>query len=203
MGAGLGGGSSDAATVLLGLNQLWQLGLSRERLIDIARPLGADVPIFVYGQNAYATGIGDIFEPISLPDRWFVLFMPNVHVATAGIFSAPELTRDTKPIRIHGFTAMAGRNDLQPVVEARQPAVRQAIQLLQQAADQVVSGNGREAENTITVRMTGSGACVFAATQSHATALALLQEVQRVSKKIVVARQTSGSERITMRGVKR
>ena len=145
MGAGLGGGSSDAATVLLGLNQLWQLGLSRERLIDIARPLGADVPIFVYGQNAYATGIGDIFEPISLPDRWFVLFMPNVHVATAGIFSAPELTRDTKPIRIHGFTAMAGRNDLQPVVEARQPAVRQTIQLLQQAADQVVSGNGREA----------------------------------------------------------
>ena len=197
MGAGLGGGSSDAATVLLGLNQLWQLGLSRERLIDIARPLGADVPIFV--RNAYATGIGDIFEPISLPDRWFVLFMPNVHVATAGIFSAPELTRDTKPIRIHGFTAMAGRNDLQPVVEARQPAVRQAVQLLQQAADQVVSGNGREAENAITVRMTGSGACVFAATQSHATALALLQEVQRVSKKIVVARQTSGSERITMR----
>ena len=199
MGAGLGGGSSDAATVLLGLNQLWQLGLSRERLIDIARPLGADVPIFVYGQNAYATGIGDIFEPISLPDRWFVLFMPNVHVATAGIFSAPELTRDTKPIRIHGFTAMAGRNDLQPVVEARQPAVRQAVQLLQQAADQVVSGNGREAENAITVRMTGSGACVFAATQSHAAALALLQEVQRASKKIVVARQTSGSERITMR----
>ena len=125
--------------------------------------------------------------------------MPNVHVATAGIFSAPELTRDTKPIRIHGFTAMAGRNDLQPVVEARQPAVRQAVQLLQQAADQVVSGNGREAENAITVRMTGSGACVFAATQSHATALALLQEVQQVSKKIVVARQTSGSERITMR----
>ena len=199
MGAGLGGGSSDAATVLLGLNQLWQLGLSRERLIDIARPLGADVPIFVYGQNAYATGIGDIFEPISLPDRWFVLFMPNVHVATAGIFSAPELTRDTKPIRIHGFTAMAGRNDLQPVVEARQPAVRQAIQLLQQAADQVVSGNGRETENAITVRMTGSGACVFAATQSHATALALLQEVQQASKKIVVARQTSASERITMR----
>jgi 4-(cytidine 5'-diphospho)-2-C-methyl-D-erythritol kinase len=200
MGAGLGGGSSDAATVLLGLNELWQTNLSRERLIDIARPLGADVPIFVYGKNAYATGIGDIFQPISLPEYWFVLLMPHVHVGTAGIFSAPELTRNTKPLTIHGFTALAGRNDLQPVVEARQPLVKQAVAFLSEAAQRVSSGSVAGMQKSdITVRMTGSGACIFAATQHKATALALFQEASGASKKNVVARQTPNAERITMR----
>lgn len=205
MGAGLGGGSSDAATVLLGLNELWQTGLSRNQLIDIARPLGADVPIFVHGQNAYATGIGDVFQPVSLPEYWFVLLMPHVHVGTAGIFSAPELTRNTKPLTIQGFTALAGQtlaghNDLQPVVEARQPLVRHAIQLLSQAAQRVSSGSvAKQHKSDITVRMTGSGACIFAASQHKTTALALLQEVSQASQKNVVARQTPNAERITMR----
>ncbi|MDO4232190.1 MAG: 4-(cytidine 5'-diphospho)-2-C-methyl-D-erythritol kinase [Lautropia sp.] len=199
IGAGLGGGSSDAATVLLGLNRLWNTGLSREQLIDLARPLGADVPIFVYGQNAYATGIGDIFQPIELPERWFVLLMPHVHVATAGVFSAPELTRDTKPITIQSFTALAGRNDLQPVVEARQPAVRHAVEALSTAAQRLSKTSaGAEKSGNITVRMTGSGACVFAATGCRATATALIEEIRRNDEKHAVIRQ-SDAERITIR----
>lgn len=200
IGAGLGGGSSDAATVLLGLNQLWNTGLTREQLIEIARPLGADVPIFVHGRNAYATGIGDVFQPIELPERWFVLLMPPIHVATAGVFSAPELTRDTKPITIHGFTALAGRNDLQPVVEARQPAVKTALQVLQQAADSISSDKaGAMPDADITVRMTGSGACVFAATSCRNTATALIEEIRRTDPKNAVIGQTPDSGRTTIR----
>lgn len=200
MGAGLGGGSSDAATVLLGLNQLWGLGWSREALIEIARPLGADVPIFVYGRNAYATGIGDQFQPIELPRRWFVLLMPPVHVATAGVFSAPELTRDTKPLTIQGFTGMAGRNDLQPVVEARQPAVKTALAVLNEAAQRVASRTAKLATCTdICVRMTGSGACVFAAADSLENAQALVEEIQQISAVNPVSRHTPDAERITMR----
>ncbi|MDO5102753.1 MAG: 4-(cytidine 5'-diphospho)-2-C-methyl-D-erythritol kinase [Lautropia sp.] len=201
IGAGLGGGSSDAATVLLGLNQLWQLGLSRQALIDIARPLGADVPIFVHGQNAYATGIGDEFQPIELPPRWFVLLMPHVHVATAGVFGAPELTRDTKPITIHSFTGLAaGRNDLQPVVEARQPAVKAARQLLEEAVQIVASSaSSPVAKSDICVRMTGSGACVFAAADSLEAARALVEVIQQRSSVNSVSRHTPGAERITIR----
>lgn len=165
IGAGLGGGSSDAATVLLGLNRLWRLGLDRRRLIEIARPLGADVPIFVFGRNAYATGIGDRFRAIRLPARWFVLVMPPVSVATGGVFSDPKLTRDAKPITILGFSeqapALGGRNDLQAVVLARQPAVGAALDTLKVAA-----GKAAGAAAKASVRMTGSGACVFAALDS-------------------------------------
>lgn len=200
IGAGLGGGSSDAATVLLGLNQLWQLGLSREQLIDIARPLGADVPIFVYGRNAYATGIGDQFEPITLPARWFVLLMPPVHVATGSIFSAPELTRDTKPITIQGFTGLAGRNDLQPIVEARQPAVRQALQVLNEAAERVAANATTSATcSNIVARMTGSGACVFAASDSLEAAHCLVEAIRQRSSVNSVIRHASDAGRITMR----
>ncbi|MDO4905787.1 MAG: 4-(cytidine 5'-diphospho)-2-C-methyl-D-erythritol kinase [Lautropia sp.] len=200
MGAGLGGGSSDAASVLLGLNQLWQLHLPREALIDIARPLGADVPIFVYGRNAYATGIGDVFQPIELPQRWFVLLMPPIHVATAGVFGAPELTRNTKPLTIRGFTGLAGRNDLQPVVEARQPAVKTALAVLNQAARAVASRTAKLAACTdICVRMTGSGACVFAATDSLEDARALVDEIQQIGTVNSVSKHTPEAERITMR----
>lgn len=213
IGAGLGGGSSDAATVLLGLNQLWNTSLSRDRLIELARPLGADVPVFIYGQNAYATGIGDVFQPVTLPERWFVLLMPPVHVGTAGVFGAPELTRDTKPITIQVFTALAGRlagrNDLQPVVEARQPAVKTALHLLQQAADQVSArlsarqsfDQAGAATPDITVRMTGSGACVFAATACRDTATALLEEIRQADPKNAVIWQTPDSGHMTIRTV--
>ena len=173
IGAGLGGGSSDAATVLLGLDRLWGLGLGASALIDVARPLGADVPIFIYGRNAYATGIGDRFRAIRLPPRWFVLVMPPVSVSTAGVFQDPKLTRNTKPIKILGFSehapGLGGRNDLQPVVLARQPAVRAALEALSASA---TAGQRN-------VRMTGSGACVFAAEDSlknaQGTALRVLR----------------------------
>lgn len=180
IGAGLGGGSSDAATVLLGLDRLWGLKLGTSALIEIARPLGSDVPVFVYGRNAYATGIGDRFRPIRLPQRWFVLVMPPVSVATPGVFSAPDLTRDTRPIKITGFSkhvpGLAGRNDLQPVVLARQPAVKRALDALLAASTR----GGPDLEKMRgKVRMTGSGSCVFAAEDSleeaQDTALRVLQ----------------------------
>jgi 4-diphosphocytidyl-2-C-methyl-D-erythritol kinase len=176
IGAGLGGGSSNAATVLIGLNRLWQLGLDRRQLIEIARPLGADVPVFVFGRNAYATGIGDRFRAIELPARWFVLVMPPVSVATEGVFQDPKLTRSTKPITILGFSGKApgigGRNDLQPVVVARQPAVKKALAALKRAAAGSIPGAD-------TVRMTGSGACVFAAMDSFEMAQKAASRVLR------------------------
>ena len=173
LGAGLGGGSSDAATVLLGLNRLWQLGLDRRSLAGIAGKLGADVPVFVFGRNAYATGIGDRLRPIDLPRRWFVLLMPPVAVATAGVFGDPKLTRNTKPITILGFSKQApglgGRNDLQPVVLARQPAVKAALDALRKETAQTAGS----------VRMTGSGACVFAALEGFEVAQEIARRVLR------------------------
>ena len=171
-GAGLGGGSSDAATVLLGLNQLWGLGLSRPALQAIGVTLGADVPVFVFGHNAYATGIGDVLEPIDLPPRWFVLAMPATGVATGTVFSAPDLTRDTIPITISGFagklisgSSLPGRNDLEPVVLSRHATVAATMARLRQAC---IDADIPHAEQR--VRMTGSGACVFALAGNRAEA---------------------------------
>ncbi len=170
-GAGLGGGSSDAATVLLGLNRLWNLGLSRAALQAIGVRLGADVPVFVFGRNAYATGIGDLLEAVELPRRWYVLAMPATAVATASVFQAAELTRDTIPITITGFSecvsrsdfVLPGRNDLEPVVCARDPEVAATLAVLRDAC--------RTAGVVPTrVRMTGSGACLFAVAASRAEA---------------------------------
>ncbi len=164
LGAGLGGGSSDAATVLLGLDRLWSLGLSRERLQEIAVSLGADVPVFVFGRNAYATGIGERLRAVDLPPRWFVLVMPPVSVPTAAVFRDPKLTRNTKPLTILGFSkrssfALGGRNDLQEVVVAREPLVAAALDALSAAVAAVAGVAGPAGA----VRMTGSGSCVFAA----------------------------------------
>ncbi len=205
IGAGLGGGSSDAATVLLGLNRLWGLGLDRSRLIEIARPLGADVPVFVYGRNAYATGIGDRFRPVRLPPRWYVLLMPPVSVPTSGVFGDPKLTRRTKPITISGFSragkeapvgSLAGRNDLQPVVVARQPAVKAAVDALTRAARRK---EVRLAAGDVTVRMTGSGACVFAALGSAESAdvlAGLVQNVGTVHRVAGLAEHPLGSRQV-------
>ncbi|MBA3480009.1 MAG: 4-(cytidine 5'-diphospho)-2-C-methyl-D-erythritol kinase, partial [Lautropia sp.] len=177
IGAGLGGGSSDAATVLLGLNRLWQLDLDRSCLSDIAGTLGADVPVFIFGRNAFATGIGDQLRPIDLPPRWFVLLMPPVAVATAGVFGDAKLTRNTKPITIFGFAEQApglgGRNDLQPVVLKRQPAVKAALVVLTNETRAV------DAAAATSVRMTGSGACVFAALERFDVAQEIAQRVLR------------------------
>lgn len=147
MGGGLGGGSSDAATVLLALNRLWQVNLSRPALQALALKLGADVPVFVFGQTAFAEGVGEILHPVSAPPAWYVVLTPPVEVPTAAVFAAQELTRDTPRLKIAPFSAGMGRNDLQPVVLQRYPDVARHLEWLTQFAE---------------ARMTGSGACVFA-----------------------------------------
>ena len=147
-GGGLGGGSSDAATVLLGLNRLWSLRLSLQDLAEIGLSLGADVPVFVLGRSAWAEGIGERLTPIDLPEAWYLVATPAVAITTAEVFADPELTRDTAPITISAFRAGAGRNDCQPVVEKRYPQVAQLIAMLSQFAP---------------ARLTGTGASVFCA----------------------------------------
>ena len=148
MGAGLGGGSSDAASVLLALNRLWSLRLSREALIDIAAELGADVPFFVFGETALARGIGERLAAMTMPAAHLVLAFPDVHVPTASIFAAPDLTRSTPSAKMEVFSEGYGRNDLAGVACARHPAVAEALAVMTKLSPQA--------------RMTGSGACVFA-----------------------------------------
>ena len=155
MGGGIGGGSSDAATTLIALNCLWNTGLSRAALQAIGLQLGADVPLFVFGQDAFAEGVGEALQPLALPPAWYVVVFPGVAVATAEIFRAPELTRNTAPIKIADFVTSTTRNDLQPVACSRFPEVRHVIDWLTQHAP---------------ARMTGSGACVFAEAASESDA---------------------------------
>lgn len=162
MGGGLGGGSSDAATVLLALNHLWQLGLPRQRLQEIGLSLGADVPVFVFGSNAFAEGVGEALRPVDLPPVWYVVLEPPVQVPTAAVFTAPELKRDTAAIRADQWHSGFGGNDLEPVATARFPAVAEYIGWL--------SGFGR-------ARMSGSGACVFAEFERREDAEAVLHQL--------------------------
>ena len=152
-GGGLGGGSSNAATTLLALNRLWELGLNLDTLLRLGEPMGADVPVFIQGQSAWAEGIGEELAPVSLPKRWFVVAQPDCMVSTAEIFAHPELTRQTPPITVQAFFSGAGHNDLQPVVESRYPEVQRAVEWLK--------------EHSPDARMTGSGACVFASLESE------------------------------------
>ncbi|MGS1005100.1 4-(cytidine 5'-diphospho)-2-C-methyl-D-erythritol kinase [Burkholderia glumae] len=164
MGAGLGGGSSDAATTLLALNRLWELNLPRTELQALAVKLGADVPFFVFGKNAFAEGIGEALEQVELPTRWFLVVTPRVHVPTAEIFSDKSLTRDSKPITITDFLAQQsskgwpdsfGQNDMQAVVTKKYAEVAKAVEALYDLTP---------------ARMTGSGASVFAAFSSRSEA---------------------------------
>lgn len=147
-GSGLGGGSSDAASVLLALNRLWALHLSRAHLMDLAATLGADVPFFVGGTPAMARGIGDVLSPVSLPTQWLAIARPAVSIRTADIFAAAELTRNTASAKIDVFSEGYGHNDLQAVTMARAPEVRHAVHALARVASHA--------------RMTGSGACAIA-----------------------------------------
>ena len=170
LGGGLGGGSSDAATVLLALNHLWQVNLPRDTLQTLALELGADVPVFVFGQTAFAEGVGDILQPIEVPPAWYVVLTPPVQVPTAAIFAAPELTRDTPALKIAPFSAGAGRNDLQPVVVRRYPEVARHLEWL-----------GRFGE----ARMTGSGACVFASFETEDAARDVLRQLPETMRGFV------------------
>jgi 4-diphosphocytidyl-2-C-methyl-D-erythritol kinase len=172
MGGGLGGGSSDAATMLLALNRLWELKLTRRQLMRLALRLGADVPFFVFGRTAYATGVGEKLQALPLPPAMHVLLVPPVPVSTATIFGAPDLTRNTEPLTISGLSretsARRGRNDLEPVVCAANPPVTAALAALRKAA----AGSGLDAS---TARMTGSGACVFLPVPDESAAALVLQ----------------------------
>lgn len=163
MGGGLGGGSSDAATALMALNQLWQLGMSRSELMALGLTLGADVPFFLLGQNAFVEGIGEQLLPLDTPDSWFVVIHPGVSVPTPVIFGSPELTRDSKAVRIADFSKSPfgfGKNDLQVIAARMFPAVADALDWLSQHGE---------------ARMTGSGACVFCRFDSEPRAKAALQ----------------------------
>jgi 4-diphosphocytidyl-2-C-methyl-D-erythritol kinase len=150
MGGGLGGGSSDAATTLLALNRLWDLNWSREELMELGLNLGADVPVFIFGENAFAEGIGEKLKPIKLLPAWYLVLTPPVHVSTADIFASKELTRNTIPVKIPPFSVGLGHNDLESVVCLAYPQVACHLEWL------------RQLNRTTMVAMTGSGACVFA-----------------------------------------
>ncbi len=168
MGGGLGGGSSDAATTLIALNHLWQTGFSRSELMALGLQLGADVPFFLLGENAFVEGIGEKLTPVSTPPAWFVVIHPGVSVPTPVIFRAPELTRNTKAVRIADFSeglSGFGRNDLQAVAVRAFPPVADAVRWLSDFGE---------------ARMTGSGACVFAAFASEPEVDAVLERLPAV-----------------------
>ena len=170
MGGGLGGGSSNAATTLLGLNYLWEMGLSNDQLAEIGLKLGADVPVFIYGQNSLGEGIGERLRPLVLPKYWFTVIKPPVSVPTAEIFLHSQLTRDTVTIRIAAVfehlqtpdLAKELRNDCENIVRSEYPEISEALDWL--------NGLG-------TARLTGTGACIFARFASLAEAEAVLAEM--------------------------
>ena len=165
IGGGLGGGSSDAAAVLLGLNRLWGLGVSRRALMELALELGADVPFFVFGEPAFARGIGEQLVAVTLPPTWFTVLTPSIEVPTADIFSARELTRNSESVKIPIFSEGYGRNDLYAVAAARFPEISRCVDAL-----------AREASGA---RMTGSGACVYAAFAAEDAARQALSRMPR------------------------
>ena len=143
MGGGFGGGSSDAATVLVALDRLWALGLGEERLATLGVALGADVPVFVRGRNAWAEGVGERLTPLDLPPAWYVLASPGVHAATAALFQAPDLTRDAAPVTIAGFLSGAVLdNAFEPVLRRQEPAVEALFMVLARIGTPRLTGTG-------------------------------------------------------------
>jgi 4-diphosphocytidyl-2-C-methyl-D-erythritol kinase len=154
-GGGLGGGSSNAATTLVALNHLWQAGLSLSDLRALGAQLGADVPVFVGGHSAWAEGVGEKLTPVELPERWFLIVIPDCHVSTAEIFSHSQLTRNSSPIKMAAFFEGGTRNDCQQVVRSLYPEVDKALKLLDKFGEP---------------RLTGTGACVFTSFRTEADA---------------------------------
>lgn len=169
-GGGLGGGSSDAACVLRTLNQLWGLDWPVQRLAQLGLALGSDVPVFVHGRSAFATGRGEQLTPLALPEQWFLIVHPGVSVSTREVFAAPDLTRDTPPLTIRALPPDGGRNDCEPVVRARYPVIAAALDLLAPYG----------------ARLTGTGACVFAAFGSREAAGRVAQGLPAAWQRFVV-----------------
>jgi len=192
-GGGLGGGSSDAATTLIALNRLWQTKIERADLLKMGAALGADVPFFLFGQTAFAESIGERLTRVNVPDAAYLLVQPDAFVATADVFAAPDLTRNAEAVKIADFAAwlkhgaeqglgLFGRNDLEPVVLAQYPNVRLAA--------------GFMSEQRLQVRMTGSGACLFAPCETLAQAQA---SQQKIAAKIAQCEVGSGTDRSGIR----
>ncbi len=163
VGAGLGGGSSDAATTLHALNRLWQLDYSTEKLAEIGLSLGADVPVFVHGYAAFAEGIGECLEPVAIDEPWYLVITPDVHVSTAEIFSATELTRNCPALKICDLSTAGWDNVCVPVVVRRYPEVGKVLKVLGDCAD---------------ARMSGTGASVFTQVASEQEAGRILSQIQ-------------------------
>ena len=164
MGAGLGGGSSNAATTLVGLNSLWQCGLQLGDLAKLGGQLGADVPVFVRGNSAFAEGIGELLTPMKIPEQWYLVITPQAHISTAEVFSHPQLTRNTSPIKIRALSGEQYRNDCQSVVEKLYPAVKEVLDW------------ARDYSNPL---MTGTGASVFCSFDSQTKAKKALNLVPK------------------------
>mgnify|MGYP006073075395 FL=1 len=162
MGAGLGGGSSDAATTLLGLNRLWNLNISAKELMRLGRQLGADVPVFVFAQSAWGEGIGEVLTPLVLKSSFYLIVSPNCHVDTARIFSHPELTRDSSTITIARFLEHGARNDCEIVVRELYPEVDEVLLWLNKWGP---------------AKMTGTGSCVFLQFDSRLEAQSVAKQV--------------------------
>lgn len=170
MGGGVGGGSSDAATTLVALNNLWQLNLSENELAHLGLQLGADVPVFVHGQAVWAEGVGERFTAIEIPEPWYVVIIPEVHVSTAELFSHPELRRDMPLISLSDYKPGSGENVFETLVRHDYPAVDVALKWL---------------NNYAPSRMTGTGSCVYAPFDSEAQALNCLNQLPEQMKGFV------------------
>jgi len=170
VGGGLGGGSSDAATTLIALNSLWGLNWPRARLQDLALKLGADVPVFVFGESALGEGIGEKLTALPLPSAWYLVLIPPLSVKTALVFQDPDLIRDSIRTRIPPFSAASAGNDLEPVVCRLYPAVAEHLAWLRQFG---------------AARMTGSGACVFAEFATEAGARAVMDKLPATMRGVV------------------
>ncbi|CAG7857045.1 4-diphosphocytidyl-2-C-methyl-D-erythritol kinase [biofilm metagenome] len=163
MGGGLGGGSSDAATTLIALNKLWELHLTTEKLLKMGLSLGADVPVFIYGHASWGEGVGEQLKEINIPEQWLVILKPDCHVNTKEIFSAKDLTRNSKSIKMPDFIAGDRRNDCLETVCRLYPAVGEALADLSQYSE---------------ARLTGTGACVFAEFESYDKAVAAFSQLK-------------------------
>jgi len=167
VGGGLGGGSSDAATVLLVLNRLWKLDWKRAQLMELGLRLGADVPLFIYGRSALGEGVGERLQALPLASAWYLVLTPQVPVSTKEIFADAALTRDTKPLKMSAFLSGQGRNDLEPAALRRYPEISEHLAWLRKFSP----------PGSFPPRMTGSGACVFAEFQRREDADALYKQL--------------------------
>ncbi len=167
VGGGLGGGSSDAATVLLVLNRLWKLDWRRAQLMELGQRLGADVPVFLYGRSALGEGVGERLHALPLASAWYLVLTPQVPVSTKEIFADAALTRDTKPLKMSAFLSGQGRNDLEPAALRRYPEIAEHLAWLKK----------HSAQGVFPPRMTGSGACVFAEFRRREDADALYKQL--------------------------